>query len=154
MKKRDRKFAAAFHVPPKAKAKWDIAVREAEAAMRRTRYLTRKCYIYIYVKSFILRKSSSMYIYRMRYYVHESLSALKCSYAFFCRIERLQDFARLFPTYTSVKNVETRNPSPRSKQQKRVDDNSSFQKTVSTSKLYFQTIKYCYNMAHMASRIW
>ncbi|PNF15991.1 hypothetical protein B7P43_G04630, partial [Cryptotermes secundus] len=37
MKKRDRKFAAAFHVPPKAKAKWDIAVREAEEAMGRTR---------------------------------------------------------------------------------------------------------------------
>jgi hypothetical protein len=42
VKKRDRKLAAAFHVAPKAKAKWDIAVREAEAAMRRTRYFLRK----------------------------------------------------------------------------------------------------------------
>lgn len=48
MKKRDRKFAAAFHVPPKAKAKWDIAVREAEEAMGRTRYVTRKYYISTY----------------------------------------------------------------------------------------------------------
>jgi hypothetical protein len=46
MKKRDRKFAAAFHVGPKAKVKWDIAVREAEAAMKRTRYCLRKYYIY------------------------------------------------------------------------------------------------------------
>jgi ribosomal protein L19E len=72
MKKRDRKYAAAFHIPPKAKAKWDIAVREAEEAMRRTRYVTRKCYISIYhmLKTFMLRKSSSVYMYCMQYYVH------------------------------------------------------------------------------------
>jgi hypothetical protein len=45
MKKRDRKLAAAFHIPPKAKAKWDIAVREAEEATRRTRYVTRKLFM-------------------------------------------------------------------------------------------------------------
>jgi hypothetical protein len=54
MKKRERKFAAAFHVPPKAKAKWNIAIGEAEEAMRRTRYLTKKCYISIYVQSVML----------------------------------------------------------------------------------------------------
>jgi hypothetical protein len=37
MKKQDRKFAAAFHVPPKAKVKWDVAVREAEEAIEKTR---------------------------------------------------------------------------------------------------------------------
>jgi hypothetical protein len=48
MKKRDRKFAAAFHVAPKAKAKWDIAVREAEAAIRRTRYFLKK-YFHLFI---------------------------------------------------------------------------------------------------------
>ncbi|XP_021923850.1 histone-lysine N-methyltransferase NSD2 isoform X3 [Zootermopsis nevadensis] len=37
MKKRDRKLAAAFHVAPKAKAKWNLAVKEAEAAVKKTR---------------------------------------------------------------------------------------------------------------------
>jgi hypothetical protein len=48
MKKRDRKFAAAFHVAPKAKVKWDMAVREAEAAMRKTRYFLR-IYLHLFV---------------------------------------------------------------------------------------------------------
>jgi hypothetical protein len=67
-----------------------------------------------------------------------------------CRIERLQDFARLLIKDTSVKSVETRNPSPRIKQQKRVDDkNNSFSsKMVSTAKYYFYTIKCCYSSSY------
>jgi hypothetical protein len=68
MKKRDRKFAAAFHVPPKAKTKWDIAVQEAEEAMKRTRYLARKR-ISPCVKNFMLKKSGKTYIYCMQYAV-------------------------------------------------------------------------------------
>ena len=39
VKKHDKKLASAFTVTPKAKAKWDIAVEEAEISLRRTRYL-------------------------------------------------------------------------------------------------------------------
>ncbi|KAJ9585197.1 hypothetical protein L9F63_003000, partial [Diploptera punctata] len=37
VKKRDKKLTSAFHVTPKAKVKWDIAVEEAEIALRKTR---------------------------------------------------------------------------------------------------------------------
>jgi hypothetical protein len=63
---------------------------------------------------------------------------MNCTHTFVCRIERLQDFARLFPQDTSVKNAETRIAS-RSKQQKRVneDRSNSSPKVVSSATLYF-----------------
>lgn len=48
MKKRDRKLAAAFHVAPKAKAKWNLAVKEAEAAVKKTRYFL-GMYLHLFV---------------------------------------------------------------------------------------------------------
>lgn len=88
----------------------------------------------------------------MQYYVHQSHSESNC---FMCRIERLQDFARLLTKDTSVKSVETRNPSPRSKQQKLVDDkNNSFSsKMVSTAKFYFCTTKCCYNSSYSIKKL-
>lgn len=100
-----------------------------------------------YVTSFMLRKSCSVYKYCMQYYVHQTHSEFTC---FMCRTERLQDFARLFTKDISVKSAETHSPSPRTKQQKRVDDkNNSFSsKMVSTAKFYFYTRKCCYNSSH------
>jgi hypothetical protein len=59
-----------------------------------------------------------------------------------CRIERLQDFARLLAKDSAVKSVEARNSSPRRKQQKRMDGKSnSSPKMVSAAKPYFYTLK-------------